>query len=188
MPAGWSTLDAYLADLGAALSDLHKLDAHPFDQSLRNGVQTTVSLLRSETPAIRAFPSAIDGPIRSHMAALGTGDDPLRRRNTGDYRIKGMWSVRLRPGGFHVDHVHPLGWLSSACYVQLPERVNSASHEGWIKFGEPGIPTRPPLVAEHFVQPQAGQVVLFPSYMWHGTAPFSGEGRRLTIAFDIVPA
>jgi hypothetical protein len=32
-------------------------------------------------------------------------------------------------------------------------------------------------------------LALFPSYMWHGTVPFSGapDDRRLTIAFDAVP-
>ena len=31
-------------------------------------------------------------------------------------------------------------------------------------------------------------LVLFPSYMWHGAAPFSGDARGLTFAFDLVPA
>jgi hypothetical protein len=29
---------------------------------------------------------------------------------------------------------------------------------------------------------------LFPSYVWHGTVPFECGGRRLTAAFDVVPA
>jgi hypothetical protein len=31
-------------------------------------------------------------------------------------------------------------------------------------------------------------LVLFPSYMYHGTTPFDGEDYRTTIAFDVVPA
>jgi hypothetical protein len=31
-------------------------------------------------------------------------------------------------------------------------------------------------------------LVLFPSYLWHGTMPFETGGRRLTAAFDVVPA
>jgi hypothetical protein len=30
-------------------------------------------------------------------------------------------------------------------------------------------------------------LVLFPSYFWHGTVPFSSEQARLTVAFDAVP-
>lgn len=30
------------------------------------------------------------------------------------------------------------------------------------------------------------RLVLFPSYMFHGTRPF-GKGERLTVAFDVIP-
>jgi hypothetical protein len=61
-------------------------------------------------------------------------------------------------------------------------------HAGWLKFGEPGTPTRPCLGAEYFIQPAPGLLALFPSYMWHGTVPFAGDQTRLACAFDIVPA
>ena len=32
-----------------------------------------------------------------------------------------------------------------------------------------------------------GRLVLFPSYMWHGTIPFHDAQPRTTIAFDVVP-
>jgi hypothetical protein len=60
--------------------------------------------------------------------------------------------------------------------------------QGWLKFGEPGIPTNPRLTAEHFTKPRPGYLVLFPSYMWHGTVPFSGTESRLSAAMDVVPA
>jgi hypothetical protein len=50
------------------------------------------------------------------------------------------------------------------------------------------VPTQPVLAAEHAIKPEPGRLVLFPSYMWHGTAPFSGDAERLTIAFDLLPA
>jgi hypothetical protein len=37
------------------------------------------------------------------------------------------------------------------------------------------------------VQPRVGTLVLFPSYMWHGTVPFRSTQARTTIAFDVVP-
>ena len=187
-PDGWPDLASYLADLALTLRSLHRLKTHPLDQSLRHGTQTSMDLLVSEEPTVRAFFKAIDGPIRRHMAFLGHGDDPLRRRNTGGYRIKGAWSVQLQPDGFHADHLHPDGWLSSACYIALPDAVEGAGREGWIQFGRPGIPTAPPLEAQHFIKPEPGLLALFPSYMWHGTVPFSGDQTRLTIAFDVVPA
>lgn len=185
-PASWTSLPAYLADLAVALRRLHGLTTHPLGQSLRHGTQTTASLLTSTDPAIRGFFTAIDGPIRRHIAGLGTGADPLRRRSTGAYRLSGAWSVQLKPGGYHAAHIHPEGWLSSACYIDLPDAVQAEGRQGWIGFG--GAPFTPDLPHQHFEKPEPGKLVLFPSYMWHGTVPFEGDQTRLTIAFDVVPA
>jgi len=188
-PRGWNTLQNFLSDLAADLAALHGLSTHPFDQSVRHGTQTSANLLRSSASTLIGFREAIDGPIRRRMAALGRGVDRVRARNTFAYRIIGMWSVRLRAGGFHANHVHPMGWLSSACYIQTPDGVgDEATRAGWLKFGEPGIAMNSPMPAEHFIRPAPGLLALFPSYMWHGTETFSGDGVRLSIAFDLVPA
>lgn len=187
-PEGWSDLTAYLKDLAVALRRLHTLKTHPVGQSLRHGTQTPVDLRSSDDPAIQAFFVAIDGPIKSYIARLGAGDDPLRRRNTGAYRLSGCWSVQLAPNGYHAPHVHPEGWLSSACYIDLPAAVDAGGREGWIGFGAPPFDCAAPTPPEHFEKPEPGKLVLFPSYMWHGTVPFTGEETRLTIAFDVVPA
>ena len=187
-PDGWADMPAFMADLKAALARMHQYKQHPAAQSLRHGSQTMHRLTGSKEPAIQAFFQALDAPIRAHMARLGQGDDPLRSRNTFDYEIEGAWSVRLRPGGFHKDHFHPLGWLSSAFYVETPESaLDSDDRQGWIRFGQPPFRTIPALPAEHYVRPRPGRLVLFPSYMWHGTVPFTTDESRMTIAFDAVP-
>jgi uncharacterized protein (TIGR02466 family) len=188
-PAGWPSLEAYLADLAKSLRALHAYQHHPADQSLRGGTQTLHMLTGSDDPAIRAFFAAIDAPIRQHMTATGGGEDTFRSRNTGDYRIQGAWSVLLKPGGFHKDHFHSQGWLSSAFYVETPDKVlDGDDRQGWIRFGQPPIKTDPMLAAAHHIRPQPGRLVLFPSYMWHGTVPFTGDQDRMTMAFDAVPA
>jgi tetratricopeptide (TPR) repeat protein len=176
MPEGWSSLEAYLADLERTLDRLHGPLTHPVGQSLRHGSQTQRSLLDYTDHEIWAFLDAVDAPIRRHIQAIG---------ESGDYDFAGAWSVRLNSGGHHLNHVHPEGWLSSAFYIRTPE---GEGREGWIKFGEPGTPTSPKLEAEHWIRPEPGMLVLFPSYMWHGTAPFSSEETRLTCAFDLVRA
>lgn len=190
-PPGWPDLPAYLAGLAAALRARHHWRTHPLEQSLRHGSQTQEDLSRSPDPVIRALFQALEAPIRRHIAGLGRsndlGNDPVRARNTGNYRIVGAWSVLLQPGGFHVDHVHPEGWLSSAFYVEMPEAV-ARGHEGWLALGRPGIPTRPSLPPFRYVKPEPGLLALFPSCLWHGTEPFGGDQPRLTVAFDMVPA
>ena len=87
--------------------------------------------------------------------------------------------------GFNVAHTHPAGWISAVFYVALPEPEQMGpSPAGWITFGEPPPELGLPLKAYAEVEPRPGRLVLFPSYMWHGTRPFA-DGERLVVAFDM---
>jgi Flp pilus assembly protein TadD len=175
-PDGWSSLEAYLLDLGVALDRIHGALTHPPGQSLRHGSQTMRSLFDYPDKPVRALFDALEAPIRRHLAVLGaTGQN---------HAIASAWSVRLNSGGFHINHVHPEGWISSAFYVRVPDDLQGT--EGWLTFGEPGPSTAPLLPPEHLVKPEPGLLVLFPSYMWHGTVPFQSAEKRLSCAFDIV--
>ena len=189
-PPGWSDLSSFLTDLASRLDGLHNPHGHRLlYQSLRQGTETTQDLSRSQDPVIQALFHAFAAPIARYRDHIGQGVDPLRRRNRGASRYNGSWSVRLHRGGFHTSHVHPRGWISSACYIQLPDSM-TAGHtgEGILSFGAPGMITTPALGAELSVRPEVGQLVLFPSYFWHGTLPFHSDQPRLTVAFDVVPA
>lgn len=187
-PAPWPDLASFLADLKRSLERLHDPHGHPLlFQSLRHGTETTEDLTRNADPVIQALFLAFDTPIRNYLAHIGHGSDPLRRRNEGSYRFNGSWSVRLRTRGYHDNHVHPRGWISSAFYVDLPDNLAASNHDGCLAFGEPGMATVPALPARHVVHPEPGMLVLFPSYFWHGTVPFTSEQARLTVAFDVLP-
>ena len=189
VPPPWTDLAAFIADLRVSLNRLHDPNGHPLlFQSLRHGTETTQDLSRNPDPAIQALFKSFAAPIREYLARVGQGTDPLRRRNQGAWTFNGSWSVRLRSAGHHRSHVHPRGWISSACYVELPDCMNHArTDEGALTFGQPSILTTPTLSAEHSVRPSVGMLVLFPSYFWHGTVPFRSSQPRLTVAFDAVP-
>jgi Flp pilus assembly protein TadD len=187
-PAGWASIEELNAALAAALASRHPFQMHPLDQSLRNGSQTARNLTTDPDLAIKAILQAFEAPIASYRAELGTDPGhPLSARNAGATSFAGAWSVQLRREGFHVNHIHPQGWISSAYYVSVPEEVlNADLRSGWLKFGETRFPV-PGASPECFIRPQPGLLVLFPSYMWHGTNPIHGPTPRTTIAFDAVP-
>jgi hypothetical protein len=188
-PPPWPDVAGFFADLKVSLDRLHDPHGHPLlFQSLRHGTETTFDLSRSADPVIQALFSSFAAPIERYLEHMGHGSDPLRRRNLGRWRFNGSWSVRLRTSGHHANHVHPRGWISSACYIELPDVMSDAcSDEGILTFGEPSIATTPALKAEYSVRPAVGMLVLFPSYFWHGTVPFCSDQPRLTVAFDAVP-
>jgi Flp pilus assembly protein TadD len=186
-PPGFADIAAFNAALSASLRGMLDAGDHPLDQSLRWGAQTSYNLKFSDDPVIRAYFTALEAPVTAYINGLP--DDaahPLVGRKTGRFVFSGGWSVLLRPGGFHVNHTHPEGWISSSYYVSLPASMGGASgQEGWIKFGEPRWPV-PGCGIERVVEPREGRLVLFPSFMWHGTIPFT-SGERMTAPFDIGP-
>jgi tetratricopeptide (TPR) repeat protein len=188
-PPGWRDLGSFLVELASHLSPLHNPHGHRLlYQSLRRGTETTQDLSRSNDPVIQALFRAFAAPIARYREHIGQGEDAWRRRNRGPTRFNGAWSVRLHRDGYHMSHVHPRGWISSAFYVQLPDSMRSRhTAEGILSFGAPGMLTTPTLPAELSVRPEVGLLVLFPSYFWHGTLPFHSDQPRLTVAFDAVP-
>jgi Tfp pilus assembly protein PilF len=188
-PPGWSSIEELNHALLQVLAVRHRFARHPFDQSLRHGSQTPRSLLADADPAIRAILQAFAGPIEDYTSSVQVdAAHPFRAHRGLQPRIDKCWSVQLHRTGFHVNHIHPEGWISSAYYVGVPqETCDAVAQSGWLKFGEPAfaIAGCPP---ELFVQPRAGRLVLFPSYFWHGTNPILGDEARTTIAFDVVPA
>jgi len=189
VPEGFDSLDDFNQAFLAVLERWHHFKTHPLDQSLRDGSQTPRNLTTIDDPVIKAFYRALDEPIRQYMADVGNSKEhPLTARNTGKYRIAGAWSVRLHDRGRHVNHVHTEGWISSSYYVSVPEETRTGSDKaGCIKFAEPPFTTSPPSPPEKWIRPEAGMLVLFPSFLWHGTEAIHDGSVRVTAPFDVVP-
>ncbi len=187
-PPGWASMAELNAALTEALAERHPFGAEPLDQSLRHGSQTTRNLVVDPHPAIRAVMQAFREPLQQYASELGRDPGhPLSARNSGAPIIAAGWSVQLHRGGFHVNHYHNQGWISSAYYVAVPDEVADQSlKSGWLKFGEPRFAT-PGALPARCVQPYPGLLVLFPSYMWHGTTAIHGPQLRTTMAFDALP-
>ena len=171
--------------LVAHIRSLHVARAAPLDQSVRHGTQTDGDLfLRDEVP-IQALRKVILDCVAQYAADLPKAEQghPTLIDRRVPARMAGSWSVRLKGAGYHADHVHPQGWLSSALYLHLPEVAGDGPEAGWLALGQSRdvVPYLDPFT---LVEPSPGRLVLFPSTLWHGTRPFS-KGERLTIAFDI---
>ena len=187
-PPGWSSMQELNAALLEVLEARHVFATHPLEQSLRHGSQTTRNLVADPDPVIRAALRSFETALQQYVAEVGTHPaHPFMQRNVGAARIAEGWSVQLRRDGFHVNHVHPKGWISSAYYVSVPDEVQDTQlQSGWLKFGEPRYPV-PTITPDFTVQPAAGMLVLFPSYLWHGTTAIHGDTARTTMAFDALP-
>lgn len=190
-PPGFADMASFNAALAEELTRLHTDAEAPIDQTLRHGTQTRGNLFDLDLPRVQALKGQIAKAITAWLASRpADADHPFLGRRGASWHFTDSWSSRLRSSGFHTNHVHGHGWLSSCYYVATPpSALREGSRDGWIKFGEPDLPepVRSRLPPRRMEAPQPGRLVLFPSYLWHGTTPFQDEAYRLTVAFDVVP-
>jgi uncharacterized protein (TIGR02466 family) len=187
-PEGYSSVEAFNLDLATWLHRQHVLREHPLNNSVRGGSQVSLPVYKGRVPILDAFHQAISGPINRYIDDLKKEiDHPFAKRMSKDWRLSGLWSVRLRNGGNHVNHIHPDGWISCVYYVEVPRNIAANSNrDGWIGFGAPRF-SAPNIDHEVWIEPKPGRLALFPSYAWHGVRPFHDASERLTMAFDVVP-
>ena len=180
-----------LDELASFLRTLHIASSNAAEQSMRNGTQTQGALFRRQEPILQELKQAIIAAVGEYVEDLPEhSSHPFYRRKSDTVRFTGSWSVRLGHSGFHVSHIHQEGWISSALHVVVPDTEGDAAgpSAGYLELGsapaELGLEFEP----RKLVKPVAGSLVLFPSMLWHGTAPFRSDAERLTVAFDAVPA
>jgi tetratricopeptide (TPR) repeat protein len=189
LPPGYADAAAFNTVLAEELLKLHTMTSEPLDQTLRGGSQTAGLLFTRKSKVIEQVREMIAMAVTDYIARMpADASHPLLSRKQDEFSFTHSWSCKLRSSGFHTNHVHPMGWISSAYYVSLPGELDDpAARPGWLKFGESHLDLGGDDRPEHFVKPVVGQLALFPSYFWHGTVPFQSSHDRLTVAFDVVP-
>jgi hypothetical protein len=188
-PDGFSGMAGFNTELNAYLDRLHPHHKEHIAQSLRGGSQTVDQVFGAGHDLIERLKKRISEAVRRYISDMERDDGhPFLSRKIKGFSYGGSWSSRLHDRGFHANHIHPEGWISSCYYVAVPEVVkDEQAKQGWIKFGEPDFAAPLANPVRRAIQPAPGRLILFPSYMWHGTIPFHAASSRTTIAFDAVP-
>jgi uncharacterized protein (TIGR02466 family) len=97
-------------------------------------------------------------------------------------RLDSLWVNSLKAGGHHAGHIHPHSIISGTLYVEVPKGSGS------IRFEDPRLPLMmaAPSRADTFVtvQPRAGLLLLWESWLRHEVLAGSGRGKRLSISFN----
>ena len=104
-------------------------------------------------------------------------------------KLDSLWVNLLKSGGHHSGHIHPHSILSGTLYVEAPAGA------GAIRFEDPRLPLMmsaparakdaieelQPFVA---VQPRAGLLLIWESWLRHEVLAGAGRGDRLSISFN----
>lgn len=101
--------------------------------------------------------------------------------------VTSIWTIRQHEGDYQEMHTHPGGNLSGNIYINAPEFAdNSLPSDGQISFRLPHTRDVSRFIMHDTwrYKPQAGTVILFPSYLPHTVYPWKGKGHRTVMAFD----
>ena len=188
-PEGWPDLPSFHADLA------RELFGSPGLRNGRHGTASVESLRVDEpataaTPAFRALQQLMVDHVSRTVAELPTAGHPWLQMLPAGAHLR-MWSIMTGAEGWERWHMHPLGWATGGYYVEVPETVQLGnSSAGCLEFGLPDHRIGQQ-AAEAFgsqlVRPVPGLLTLFPSHAHHRTHPHGSPGRRICVAFDLIP-
>ncbi|MEM7021766.1 MAG: tetratricopeptide repeat protein [Pseudomonadota bacterium] len=189
-PADFDSIEALNQALGRHILAHPSLGDAPEAFSAHRG-KATGELLRGDKGPFRVFERMIRAAVEAYRRDLPDLPDHPFVANAPHHWNLTMWGNVIETEGFQVPHIHPSGWLSGVYYATLPDVIGARADEraGWIEFGEPYWDIAHEVQPElETYRPEAGMLLLFPSYFYHRTLPFVSDQQRISIAFDVVPS
>ncbi len=109
--------------------------------------------------------------------------------NPDKAKIIAMWSIINKKGSFNIQHNHPNSYLSGSYYVKF------SKNSGKINFFDPKEQKniRYPHTKKYTelsaavtsIEPEEGNLLLFPSYLYHSVDENKSDDERIVISFNI---
>ena len=166
----------------------HKIEKMNFDNRnqdlLKNGKQTAGNIFETVDRDYLNLKKIIFEFVNNFYTEYKDEKNEFIKQWPKTKNING-WIINMDNNGFLKPHIHEKGWISGTLYLKLPKKIDN---QGKIQFGLHGYDY--PKLHEDFptraVDLTEGDIIMFPSSLFHETIPFHGE-KRICIAFDISP-
>jgi uncharacterized protein (TIGR02466 family) len=156
---------------------------------LFSGTQSSGNLFKRSEPSFKALEIALKRVIKKYYEKHKGKNCEFIKSFPKNYDFSSSWFVRMQSGGHLTSHIHEDGWLSGAVYLSVPKKTKN-KNEGAIELSTDG--DNYPKLHEDFpketILPEEGDVIFFPSSVFHRTIPFESKEERICIAFDLRPS
>ena len=176
--------------LKSLLHDITEADISERMQSrLVNGIQSSGNLFKRKEPSFKRLAGEITLLIKKYYDRYKHEESMFIKAFPKTIEFSSSWFVKMQTGGHLSSHIHEEGWISGAVYLSIPQQKNHPD-EGGIELSIDGddYPRMHDDFERKLYLPQVGDVVFFPSSVFHRTIPFSSHEERICIAFDLKPA
>ncbi|MFM9912237.1 MAG: tetratricopeptide repeat protein [Methylophilaceae bacterium] len=156
---------------------------------LHYGVQSSGNLFMRTEISFKTLASLITLEVEKYRAKFSGENCELMQSFPINIEFSSSWYVKMSSGGHLTSHIHEEGWLSGSVYLSIPQQ-KTGTHDGSIEFSTHGdnYPQKHQNFPVQAVAPIVGDIVLFPSSLFHRTIPFSSDEERICVAFDVKPA
>jgi Tfp pilus assembly protein PilF len=171
------------------LDDIENTDiAERVQGMLYNGKQSAGNLFKRPEPSFRRLGELVKQEFLNYKNRFAGADCELIKSFPNELEFTSSWYVRMRRGGYVDKHIHEIGWISGAVYLVLPTDKKDPT-EGCFEYGTHGdnYPQKHSNFPAGIATPKIGDIVLFPSSLFHRTIPFNSNEQRICIAFDLKP-
>lgn len=154
---------------------------------LYNGIQSAGNLFKRPEESFRKLAQLVRNEAAKYRQRFSGAQCELIKSFPQDVQFSSSWYVKMRRGGHLTAHIHEEGWLSGAVYLQMPRETDGVA--GSFAFGTDGdaYPRKHDHFPERSILPKVGDIVMFPSSLFHRTIPFESSEERICVAFDIKP-
>ena len=159
--------------------------------SIKGGYHSNRRFFENDNQAVQQLKQLIHQESSEYLKEFWKTESnlPLEEVGSISMRMNG-WSVVLREGDVSTPHLHPRANISGVYYVMVADRdPDDAPGAGHLVLADPRIRASVAPIRNQattvMVPPRAGMIVMFPSYLEHYVLPFKGEGKRISIAFNI---
>ena len=172
----------------ALLNDIHHADIAERKQGrLTNGQQSAGNLFKRPEASFQQLAELIKQAFLAYQQTFAGADCELIQSFPSELEFTSSWYVKMQSGGHLSAHIHEIGWISGAVYLAMPASDGNA---GAFEYGLHGDDY--PMLGAQFsaksVLPKVGDIILFPSSLFHRSIPFDSSQERICIAFDLKPA
>ena len=151
---------------------------------LKKGFQSNGDLFKNPKPNLDYLKSILIREINKYYEKFKNHSCTLIDKWPKKKNIKG-WYVTLKEQGYQTSHIHPLGWLSGVIYLKVVPPLEN--NEGAIEFNLSGPNCYTTQSSKIIHNPKLGDIIFFPSSLYHRTIPFSTDSERIIISFDLQP-
>ena len=155
-------------------------------RTTKKGFQSKGNLFNLQALSILNLKKIILESINEYKIKYKTKPDGFITQWPNKFSLLGAYN-RLLKHGYQQPHIHPAGWLSGCFYLKMPKPLKKS--EGAINFSLHGYdyPIVNSDIPSYQYSPVEGDLILFPSSLFHKTIPFSSNDERHVIAFDTIP-